>query len=174
MKLYLIRHGETQYNRDGLVQGWVDSNLTETGISQAKKVAEKLNDKKIEIIFCSDLGRAYQTAKIISKKLKTPLLQNWLLRERSLGKLEKTLACEVDWDKYNQHCLELVAQEIEPPSSMVNRAQLFLDSLSLMPKKFETAAVITHGGMLTAFKRCFNPDQEFEEFKNTDVVEIDF
>ena len=174
MKLYLIRHGETTYNRDGLIQGWVDSQLTAKGQHQAEQVAIALLDKNIEVIFSSDLSRAYNTAKIISHKLNIPILQNWLLRERSLGKLEKTLVCEVDWTKYNQNCIELIEKEIETPNSMVNRAQLFLDSLKHHPKEFENAVVVTHGGMLTAFKRCFNPDQKFEEFKNTEIVELEF
>ena len=70
---YLIRHGETEWNRDKRIQGWNDSPLTETGIDQARTMAGILKREigpapEIEF-YCSPLGRARQTAEIICHEL---------------------------------------------------------------------------------------------------------
>lgn len=71
-RLYLTRHGETELNRAGRLQGRMDSSLTDRGCQQAHRVAEKLSsvisDTPI-ILWVSPLGRAQQTACIISDYL---------------------------------------------------------------------------------------------------------
>ena len=64
-----IRHGETEWNLQNRTQGHLNSPLTERGITQAREAAEKLKDYKFDIVVSSHLGRAYETAKIISKNL---------------------------------------------------------------------------------------------------------
>ena len=70
--IYLVRHGQTQYNAAGRWQGQVDSPPTELGITQATAVAEKLKtltQGSTTAIFASPLSRAHHTAKIIAKKV---------------------------------------------------------------------------------------------------------
>lgn len=71
--LYLIRHGETEWNRAKKVQGWNDSPLTELGQSQARSVAgilaAEIADPTDAILYCSPLGRARATAEIIAAEL---------------------------------------------------------------------------------------------------------
>ncbi len=66
---YICRHGESQNNKKHLLQGWLDSPLTELGIQNAVSSAKKLENIQIDKIISSDLGRALQTAYIISRKI---------------------------------------------------------------------------------------------------------
>lgn len=88
MKLYLVRHGETQNNQQNLLTGWLNSPLTGTGIQQSEILADKLSSVKFDLILSSDLQGAMETAMIISNKIGALLLFEPLLRERGLGKLE--------------------------------------------------------------------------------------
>jgi broad specificity phosphatase PhoE len=67
-KLYILRHGETEWNREQRAQGCSnDIPLSDVGIKQAEAAAKKLKDEKIDLIFTSPLKRAFQTAQIIAK-----------------------------------------------------------------------------------------------------------
>ena len=58
MRVYIVRHGETQENRDGIIQGQRDTFLNAIGSEQARMVGEALKDAKLGIAFSSDLSRA--------------------------------------------------------------------------------------------------------------------
>ena len=88
MILYLLRHGQTDWNVSSRSQGWKDIALNDVGISQAKEVAEKLVNIDIETIYSSDLKRAKKTADIISGKLDLPVHYTKRLREMNFGKAE--------------------------------------------------------------------------------------
>ena len=68
-KIYLFRHGETDWNVKNVIQCTKDTELNENGIKQAEKNAEKLKDFGIEIVFSSPLKRAYKTSEILAKKI---------------------------------------------------------------------------------------------------------
>ena len=65
--IYFVRHGETEYNALGIVQGQLDIPLNEKGIKQAEALAEKLKDFPLDIIYTSPLSRARKTAEIVNK-----------------------------------------------------------------------------------------------------------
>ena len=67
--IYIVRHGQTEWNILGKTQGHGDSNLTAKGREQAELLAESMTKYPIDYIYSSDLGRAYQTAEIIGNKL---------------------------------------------------------------------------------------------------------
>ncbi|XP_076015118.1 fructose-2,6-bisphosphatase TIGAR B [Genypterus blacodes] len=88
--LTLIRHGETQYNRDKLLQGQgVDTSLSETGLQQAEAAGRYLRDLRFNNVFVSNLQRAQETAEIILRKNThssgTEMVLDPLLRERGFG-----------------------------------------------------------------------------------------
>ena len=62
MILYLMRHGQTDWNAEEKVQGWNDTPLNETGAEQARAAAGKLSGEKIETIYASDFKRARKSA----------------------------------------------------------------------------------------------------------------
>ena len=86
--IYLVRHGETDWNKARKLQGWKDIPLNRIGKEQALKLSDELKDIKFDAIFSSDLLRAKETAEIIAKRRKLIVKTSELLRERRLGKLE--------------------------------------------------------------------------------------
>lgn len=82
-----VRHGETDYNKQGLANGGnVDTLLNETGRAQARALAKKLKKKKFDLLLSSDLKRAVETATILSEELKVRHVAQWEeLRERNTG-----------------------------------------------------------------------------------------
>lgn len=84
-KIYLIRHGETDYNRQRRMQGWLDIPLNDSGHSQARATALALTNHKIHAIYSSDLKRAHQTAKPIAENHKLEITLTPHLRERDMG-----------------------------------------------------------------------------------------
>lgn len=68
MKLYLVRHGQTIWNSEKRMQGWENSDLTDRGIEEAKKLGEKLNKIDFSKVYSSPAGRALQTAEYASGK----------------------------------------------------------------------------------------------------------
>lgn len=88
MKLYITRHGETEWNKEGKMQGWQNSNLTEKGIANAKKLGEHLSQISFDRIYCSPLGRAVDTAKYIRGDRDTEILLMDALKEMGFGTWE--------------------------------------------------------------------------------------
>ena len=85
MRLFITRHGETEWNRKGRMQGWQNSNLTEKGIENAKKLGERLKTVELDYIYCSPLGRAIETAKYIKGDKTTEILIKEALKEMGFG-----------------------------------------------------------------------------------------
>lgn len=82
---YLVRHGQTEWNTQGRTQGHGNSKLTELGKSQALNLAKALEKYPIDLVYCSDLGRAVETAQIISQKLGVDYIETSSLREMGFG-----------------------------------------------------------------------------------------
>ncbi|CAL8318828.1 unnamed protein product [Lota lota] len=88
--LTIVRHGETQYNRDKLLQGQgVDTTLSEAGVRQAEAVGQYLRDLRFNVVYTSDLQRACQTAEqILRANVRSSGVEavlEPLLRERGFG-----------------------------------------------------------------------------------------
>lgn len=89
--LYLIRHGESEGNRRRAFLGHWDLPLTEKGREQAQRTAAFLADQKPDVIYSSDLLRAYQTAEATATLLGMPIGKEPLLREIFAGEWENLL-----------------------------------------------------------------------------------
>jgi precorrin-2/cobalt-factor-2 C20-methyltransferase len=92
--LFLFRHGETDWNREGRVQGHADVPLNGTGIGQAEALVERLRPHRLEAIVSSDLARARATARIVADALAIPLMTDRGLRETNVGAAEGLLWSE--------------------------------------------------------------------------------
>lgn len=160
---YLVRHGETEWNVKGLIQGTADSPLTPQGISQAKNLAKKFNDIRFDLVFSSDLLRAKRTAEIIAEEKKLANSTTKLLRERYFGPLEgKSNVLFKEWDDALQ---ELAEDErysykhlgvVESDKEVIDRFMVFIRELAVrFPGKKVLA--VTHGGIIrTILKRLGN------------------
>ncbi len=85
---YIARHGETEFNLKGILQGHVDSPLTERGKEQARQLGEKLADIKFDLVFTSDLFRAQHTAEIALVDTQLTVNTTNLLRELTFGRFD--------------------------------------------------------------------------------------
>ena len=86
--IYIVRHGQTEWNLLGKTQGHGNSDLTPKGIEQAELLADSMTKYPIDYIYSSDLGRAYQTAEIIGNKLNIEVERTEALREMNFGTWE--------------------------------------------------------------------------------------
>lgn len=96
MRLILVRHGESEWNAEGRIQGQASGNpLTAAGIAQASSAADSLVGCGATRLFSSDLTRARQTADTIASRLQLGVTEEPALREQAAGELEGRLAAEL-------------------------------------------------------------------------------
>ena len=159
--LYLLRHGETEWNVKKINQGQSESSLTKVGIKQARKTAKKLKNVKFDAIFSSDLSRTRRTAEIIKLDRELDLQTSKLLRERSYGSFEgkhfdvlksllkdklaerESLSEEKSWSFK-------LADDIETDEVLASRFINHLKEISVAyPNKI--VLVVSHGGPIQIF-----------------------
>ena len=139
MRLILIRHGETEENQKGILQGHLDGSLTKSGKEQAKKVAKRLKEEKIDAIFSSDLGRASDTAREIAKyHPDVPIEFVEELREKNQGSLTGKFIKDIDWSK---------PRDTEKKELMAKRAKIILDR-AYKEYRDKTVLFVSHGGLI--------------------------
>ena len=127
MKLYVVRHGQTNYNIANKVCGKSDVELTDLGKQQAKKASEQLQDVSLDFIFASPLKRAYTTAKIINENHQLPIHQDQRIQEINFGKFEGVVNNE-EFQYYKQnHALHY--PKGESLFQVVHRVYSFLEEL---------------------------------------------
>ncbi len=162
MKIFLIRHGETDYNKEFRIQGSIETELNETGRLQSKLLSEaiaKYLGTTIDYCFVSPQKRAQQTAEILLDNLKNSffishIAQNSLLKEIHCGRWEGKLFSEIE--KEEKEYLNLVRTRVDVPYpegesvlDVRNRAKEFFDSLI---KNYDvhskTFLIISHGNFL--------------------------
>lgn len=148
--LILARHGQTEWNLRGTIQGHQDIPLSTEGESQALNLAKALKNIKFDAIFSSDLLRAKRTAEIIALENQLTVATTEALRERKLGELEGIQADELAILKELKEKAQQSEYEslgIERDEEMASRLITFLRETAIAyPKK--TVLVITHGGVI--------------------------
>ncbi len=157
-RLYLVRHGESEGNVLGVIQGHADFPLTERGKQQAAQLASDLEGVEFAAVFASDLVRASQTAAVVASNRKLAVTTTALLRERSFGKYEKELSVESQRELrelLQQH--EAVAtkelfhkklgSDIESDEEVVGRFINFLREVAVAYAA-SNILVVSHSGML--------------------------
>ncbi len=155
MLFYLIRHGETDYNSGGRVQGHTDIPLSPLGLRQADALAERLAGEKFDALYSSDLLRASQTADAICSRCGIDNQPDSLLRERCFGVLEG-LTREQIHEAYPKVVGMLRADpdcappEGESKSDVYRRCREFVDGVRAEHGPDEKIAVVGHGGSITA------------------------
>ena len=93
-ELLLVRHGETDWNADGRLQGHTDRPLSDYGREQARRLADDLVGEALDAIYASDLARARETAEIVGERLDLPVALDPDLREKDWGNWEGLTSTE--------------------------------------------------------------------------------
>ncbi|HEV8179511.1 MAG TPA: histidine phosphatase family protein [Gaiellaceae bacterium] len=136
--LLLVRHGETDWNADGRLQGHTDRPLSEFGRRQARQLAGDLEDEEFEALYASDLARARETAEIVGERLGLPVVLDRDLREKDWGTWEGLTAVERDR-------VEFVGESTEAHRERILRA---LWRISERHPGGGRVLVVTHGGSM--------------------------
>ena len=171
--LYFVRHGETEDNLAGIIQGWRGGNLTEKGKEQARQVGLKIAEINPSIIFTSDLDRAMQTTSEIIKYLKpnTKVLSDWRLRERSFGIHEGEAASKYDWDDiFNHFATNKDYLTVETNQLMAKRLRSFLSDITQFDNINENIVIVTHSGTLNIINKIVNPNDEYIKYDNAEII----
>lgn len=152
--IYIIRHGETVFNQEHKIQGsGLDSPLSVKGEEQALNLKKRLlKDNFIcDLIFSSPLGRAYETATLVTSFLNQEIIKDDTLKEINCGKLEGQSISSIDSEKLYK--LRTDPEEKYPDGESVmdvmERARLFLKKLK--NSSAEKVLIFSHGN----FTRCF-------------------
>lgn len=177
-KLFYVRHGQADANVTGVFGGHSDAVLTKLGENQAKQVGidAKVMLPTIDIIICSPLRRAYDTAELIAKELHYPVDKielNPLFIERDYGVLEGTKAKDF-FEVYKPEELDNI-QGVEAAERLRQRAIKALAYLK--SRKEHNILVVSHGAFGNAFistvrKRPYSYGSFRNEPKNAEIVEL--
>ena len=154
MILYCVRHGESQYNATGRIQGQLDIPLSELGQRQGDAAAEALKDRQIEAIFSSPLQRALHTAHRIGKALNLEVQVDDRLMEINAGVFqglnweEIETSHPVDSLLWKTHDPDFIIPQGESRRQLMQRGREVLEEIATGSHK--RVAVVAHGGLLTA------------------------
>ncbi|MEA3355197.1 MAG: histidine phosphatase family protein [Patescibacteria group bacterium] len=159
--IYLVRHGQTDWNLKKKMQGHKDIPLNKNGIKQAQQAAKRLAKIKFDEAFSSDLSRAKQTAEIIALEHKLTIQTSKALRERSFGDFQgKTgvqyrQALKTTLDKY-ESLTDKEKLKFKMPYKIENWEKVMVRFISFLRKiaisyPQKTVLVASHGGLIRHF-----------------------
>ncbi len=155
-RLIIVRHAESAFNLQNRIQGHLDSELTKKGLSQAKRLAERIRHFHIDKIYSSDLGRAYSTTVEITRHLKrVKIIRDPKLREILLGDWEGMTPEEVDrlYERGYQKWLKKPSAMVIPNAERVaNFRRRVTERVRRIARREigKTVLLVTHGGVITA------------------------
>ena len=176
-KWFLVRHGETDWNVEGRANGHTDIPLNKIGFQQANMAAEKLKGENIDLVLCSDLKRASQTAEIIAKRLGVELIIDKDLRERNMGVVEGMLREE--WKQKHPNMSEsLESRPLDGESLGELQDRIFKTfNKHKSQHKHKNIVLVTHGGSIRSLLGKLR-NMKFEDWahlqsKNTEIFKFD-
>ena len=129
IELVYETHSTTTDNEDGLATGWLPGRLSEAGRAQARELGERRRDDGVAAVFCSDLSRALETARIAFAETPIPVFVDWRLRECDYGDLNGAPVARLDAVRA-QHVGERFPGG-ESYRDVVRRTERFLADLAL-------------------------------------------
>lgn len=160
MKIYLVRHGETDANKDNILQGQTQNlQLNASGVRQATNLKNKLKDIKFTKCYTSPLIRTWSTAMILVGD-RVEIKEDKRLIERYFGNLEGKPVKLYDSRKYWDYNLNSNDENIEPIQDIFKRSNDFLNYLKNNYNDDDTILVVAHGATV----RCLH-----HLLKNTDL-----
>lgn len=182
MKIWMVRHGETDSNMAERVMGQrIDEPLNDEGRAQAEHSAEQLRAEPYDIIFSSPLKRAYETAQVIARARNIPIIVRDELKERNFGSLSGKTWPEIDRaagaepgtmhekdysQQYDYHAFG--GESIE---DVKRRLLHFTDALK-RDYSNKRILIVAHGGILRLARKMFS-QVSIGDIRNTELMEFD-
>lgn len=164
--VWFVRHGETDWNAQGMMQGHTDIPLNENGIQQAQQLNAFFSPVSFSAVFTSDLSRAKKTAEIIVYPKEIPIITHPILRERFMGPFEGKQGYEFEalYKEYfqtndrlskEQHLSYKCHPEVESLAEVFERVRKFLESVA---SKYigNSILIVAHGGVIRSILDHFD------------------
>lgn len=177
MNIYLLRHGETDWNKEGRIQGHTDIPLNQKGRIQIAQAATGLARicPKVDLILCSPLSRARESAEIAAENLHYPsgrIVVEPLLIERSFGEAEGMTAAEREEKYPNYHYSDTGYHfpEMEEYEDLMKRANSAFQKIVDTYKDKDNILAVSHGAILAAIITAVT-DGKIPYF--SDVISLD-
>jgi broad specificity phosphatase PhoE len=174
--IFLARHGETNDNREPIrVQGFTDTPLNETGRGQAAELAERAMAHGFRSLWCSDLSRAHETAKIVGARIGIEPHLDARLREAYRGSWERSLFIDIERrDPERYAAWRRAGEEFRFPSGESLRDQQVrvstcLDELERIAEL--PALVVCHGGSIRVML-CLSDPRGLDAFHTFEVPNV--
>ncbi|KAL6993710.1 phosphoglycerate mutase (2,3-diphosphoglycerate-independent) [Sarracenia purpurea var. burkii] len=176
-EIIVIRHGETDWNASKRLQGQLDVELNDVGRKQAAAVAHRLSrERKISVVYSSDLKRALDTAETIASSFEgLQVIKDPDLRERHLGDLQGLVhheASKISPKAYRAFLSYRTDQEIpgggESLDHLYDRCTSALERIG-SKHRGERVVVVTHGGVIRALFERASPSEQPKRVLNTSV-----
>ncbi|CAI0950028.1 Alpha-ribazole phosphatase [Serratia quinivorans] len=150
LQVYLVRHGETEWNAARRIQGQSDSPLTANGEHQARLVAQRVSKQGITHVITSDLGRTRRTAQIIAEACGCEVINDPRLRELHMGVLEERLIDSLtpQEEQWRKQMVDGTADgripQGESMSELGDRMREALESCLMLPEGSKPL-IVSHG-----------------------------
>ena len=152
MKLYFVRHGETDSNRDGIMQGQsINQQLNDRGVRTCLSLKNKLSSTSFDTCYTSPMLRAWSTALIIAGE-KCIVQEDSRLIERYLGDFEGKERAEYDMSKFWDYELDSTDNVVESIRSLISRCRSFLEYILDKYDDSSNVLIVSHAGII----RCFH------------------
>lgn len=150
MEIYLLRHGETDWNKERKMQCQSDNALNEIGIKQAELVSKLLENINYDLVLSSPYIRAKKTAEIANKG-RVPIIIDDRLKERNAGVLDGKFLTEIDMGEFYNYHINAEYEEAENMQDFCKRIWEFLDE---MKEKYKDHNILlaTHNIVIRAIK----------------------
>ena len=168
--LHIVRHGETDYNKQDRYLGREDLSLNSAGINQAKELAEKVKDLQIDVVISSPLKRTMETSRIIAPN-KEIIMDNYFI-ERSIGVYEGLTKQEAKNKYPNLYSRNItrIFNEAPPQGETIQQVQeRVFKGLNELKRKYQDKNIllVTHAFIAKVINKYFYPklsDDDFFEF----------
>lgn len=155
-RLYLIRHGETEWNKGGRYQGWTDIELSEEGRRQADLLGKRFEYLQLDAIYVSPLKRAIATAEAVAKVKGLDLIVDEAFKEINFGEWEGFTVpelTEMHGEPYINFFKDPFNHSMPGEGSFQNVAERVMEGYGRLIEKHrgERIAIVSHGGLLRVF-----------------------
>lgn len=152
-RFYLIRHGETDWNKQGIYQGWTDIELSDHGKRQAMLLGERFQNKALDAIYVSPLKRAIATAEPVARVKEIPIQLDEHFKEINFGEWEGSSVPQLR-EKYGESFQNFFdnpfAHSFPGEGSFESVKKRSVEGFEALLEKHkgQTVAIVSHGGLL--------------------------
>ena len=162
LKIYVTRHGQTDFNKQERILGTTDMDINETGLQQAHVLAEKVSGLNADVMIVSPMKRAQTTARIVSEKTGLEIVTDSRLREWNYGNYETHSRFSEGFEENKVNFAMRMGKTGESVLQLAHRVYSALDDI-IKNYHDKTVLIVCHGGVCRIINTYFN-DIKTEDF----------